>query len=118
MRRTLLLLLVVSGCGLGQPYARVEVCEDAAAAVAARVEACTGDAATGRAARDGFTAEVACTPEASELETVRLYECVDAMNDQQCTQVMAHSADWQAWLDVSPLCEELLFVGEWAADSG
>jgi hypothetical protein len=40
------------------------------------------------------------------------------MNDQQCTQVMAHSADWQAWLDVSPLCEELLFVGEWAADSG
>jgi hypothetical protein len=103
-----LALLLVSGCGLGRDIEPDAVCEEAALAVGARFRACaTGDAA-GVAEAQAFRDGVACDPSQTELEYALLYECVDAMNDLTCAQVAARDQDWQAWLDVSPVCVEFL----------
>ena len=91
-------------------------CDEARVAMAARLEACTGDPERALELLEAAEAAECAWPDAPAFDTggtavlTGVYECAFAARHLPCELAVDYGTDVSAWLTVAPVCAALLVL--------
>ena len=100
-------LLALTAC---PPFRRMdpeEICDEVARAVGLRISECADGEPDIEKLSEAFLASQTCTPPSGEQLGMAPFECVGAVREITCEQALTFQQDWDQWMAVSPVCEDL-----------